>query len=149
MREFSVVGKVATLFLGLSFIGFCVVLWSLYGEVETFTADVMRPATGTQHETLNMGYVAPEVIVEEAPVKHHVARTFGSTVAPVVVVLPTALNLRSGPSIHAPKIGAVARGTRLEFLRQTSGPWLRVRDTDGGVAGWVYGKFVAGGHTIR
>ncbi|MEL6576514.1 MAG: SH3 domain-containing protein [Pseudomonadota bacterium] len=149
MREFSVVGKVATLFLALSAVGFVVVSWSLFSEVETFTADVLRPATDTQHTTLNMGYVAPKVIVEEPAVNRHVARVYGSTVAPVVVVLPRALNLRSGPSIHAPKVGSVSRGTRLEFLRQTSGPWLRVRDTEGETVGWVYGKFVAGGHTVR
>ncbi|MEO0958191.1 MAG: SH3 domain-containing protein [Pseudomonadota bacterium] len=152
MREFSVVGKIASLFMALGFVAFVAVLWSMFSEVEEFTQDVMRPATNTQHAALNMGYEPPppKVVVETvAKVERHVARTFSPSISPVVVVLPNALNLRSGPSIHAPKVGQASRGARLEFLRQTSGPWLRVRDEAGEIAGWVYGKYVAGSHTIR
>ncbi|MEM7498779.1 MAG: SH3 domain-containing protein [Pseudomonadota bacterium] len=151
MLEFSVVGKIAALFMGLGFFIFLWTLSTLFTQVEGFTEDVMQPATRDQHATLNMGYEAPErrkILVEE-PVERHVARQFSPTISPVVVVVASALNLRSEPTIHAPSIGHVKRGTRLEFLRQTSGPWLRVRATEEGIDGWVYGKFVAGGHTIR
>lgn len=160
MKDFSVTGKVAAVLMSLGLVVFCLTLWSLHDDVDAFGEEVLKPAQAAQHKTLNMGYVAPErpkrraklIEVEIDPPSEPERRPGGivlTSALPVVVVTASNLNLRAEPSFDSDQVALFPRGTRLAFLRQTSGQWLRVRDDARDISGWVYGRYVEGGHRFR
>ncbi|MGI6064901.1 MAG: N-acetylmuramoyl-L-alanine amidase [Bacillota bacterium] len=56
-----------------------------------------------------------------------------------VIATPSTLNVRSGPSLDAERIGAVTQGTRMSLVSR-SGDWYQVEMADkrkGWVAGWL------------
>lgn len=52
------------------------------------------------------------------------------------------VNLRAGPGTGNAVVGQVALGDATEVLDDRDG-WYQVRTSDGGVSGWIYGKFLA------
>ncbi|MEM6679036.1 MAG: SH3 domain-containing protein [Pseudomonadota bacterium] len=163
-----IVQRVALAILAVLTAGFVVVLVHLFGEVDRLRDDVLVPARADGLESATLGYVSPgrraAMAAEARAATAREVRTrlaahaaadpaqlarLGSKALPTVVVTATHLNLRDAPSIHAGRIGLFRKGTRLQFLRETSGPWLRVRLGEGSPPGWVYGVYVEGGHAWR
>lgn len=64
--------------------------------------------------------------------------------APVAVTRPASMNVRGGPGVNYPAVGAVPAGTRLEITGVSpAGDWYRVAGGELGEQAWVFGGLVS------
>jgi len=110
--------------------------WIYHSLAQPEREHVRKPLTAVKESKGTSGPVAPQPNVIEKTSSAEEMRSPRQNLAETYVTLPKVAKIRSGPSIHAPVLQLIQRGTRLQVVDR-NGDWLKL-ELRNGSTGWIY-----------
>ncbi len=110
--------------------------WIYHSLAQPEREHVRKPITAVKKSKVISGPIAAQPNMIKKASSAEEARSPRQNLAETYVSLPNVAKIRSGPSIHAPLLRLIQRGTRLQVVGR-NGDWLKLQLRNGNT-GWIY-----------
>jgi capsular exopolysaccharide synthesis family protein len=110
--------------------------WIYHSLAQPEREHVRKPLTALKGSKGTAGAIAAQPNMIKKPSSAEEVRSLRQKGAETYVSLPRVAKIRSGPSIHAPELQLIQRGTQLQVVGK-KGTWLKLQ-LKNGRTGWIY-----------